>query len=162
MPRIFIKRNFYPNIEEDLSWEDAISIMIKKGYSTFGKTSKKTQNSKDSLDLIQKIDNFGEFVKSLPVEDCQFFYSENETVSHLAMHNDNHHVLIIQHIGKIKYMLDGQDVILDPGDSLLIENGALHGPKLIEQRNTLTFKVKNTEFDNLVKDKEFELLVVDN
>jgi len=162
MPRIFIKRNFYPNIEKDLSWEDAISIMMKSGYKNFGKTTRKTQNSKNVLDLIYKIDNFGEFINSLPVGDCQFFYSEDETVSHLAMHNDNHHVLIIQHIGKMKYMLDSQDVILDPGDALLIEKGALHGPKLIEQRNTLTFKVKKYEFDNLVKDQEFELLVVDN
>ena len=58
-------------------------------------------------------------------------------------HKDTDDVLIVQAIGRMKYILYNheipQEFILNPGDSLFIPEGTYHDPKILEPRVTLSF-----------------------
>lgn len=58
----------------------------------------------------------------------------------MGRHNDDDDVLIVQSIGKMKYLFDdNSSVVMNPGDSLYIPKGMYHNPIVIEPRVTLSF-----------------------
>ena len=54
-------------------------------------------------------------------------------------HNDDTDVLIIQAIGQMEYEIEGNIIILNPGEGIIIKEGVYHTPIVKEPRVTLSF-----------------------
>ena len=54
-------------------------------------------------------------------------------------HKDNTDVLIVQSIGRMIYVIENKEYLLNPGDGLVIPCGVYHSPLVMEPRVTLSF-----------------------
>jgi len=54
-------------------------------------------------------------------------------------HKDDVDVLIIQSVGRMAYVIEDKEYLLNPGDGLVIPCGVYHSPLVIEPRITLSF-----------------------
>ena len=54
-------------------------------------------------------------------------------------HKDSDDVLIVQSVGRMVYVIENKEYLLNPGDGIVIPCGVYHSPLVIEPRITLSF-----------------------
>ena len=54
-------------------------------------------------------------------------------------HKDYGDILLVQSIGRMKYVIENKEYLLNPGDGLVIPSEVYHSPLVLEPRVTLSF-----------------------
>ena len=129
---------------KDITWED----VIKKIENEFQNSSLKFLVSREHApsfvlhnrylpDSIQRAyDKVKEFEG---IDDMHIYTSLGGGSPTFGKHKDDVDVLIIQSVGRMVYVIEDKEYLLNPGDGLVIPCGVYHSPLVIEPRITLSF-----------------------
>ena len=82
---------------------------------------------------------FEEMKNNHGVSDLHVYASYQKDAGTIGKHNDSDDVLLVQSVGGMEYLIDGQTYFIKEGDALFIPKGTFHTPKVISQRITLSF-----------------------
>ena len=135
---------------KDVTWDDVIE---KLAYEfSIGTHRFLAESSKTPPTFAMHSDKFPgtlltayeELKSRANINHMQVYMSLGANSSTFGRHKDTDNVLIVQAIGKIKYIFDDKKVItLKPGDCLSIRKGVYHTPMVSGPRVTLSASLWN-------------------
>jgi mannose-6-phosphate isomerase-like protein (cupin superfamily) len=130
---------------------DALDQKIRAAEQTFGaryvssagdsniheEMSHTIMNEKYYTPRVAEI--FEEMKAEHGVSDLHVYCSYQQDAGTIGKHKDYDDVLLIQSVGGMEYLIDGETYFIKEGDALFIPKGTYHTPKVISQRITLSF-----------------------
>ena len=143
MKKLELLRNKY-HYCKDITWKD----IIKKIENEFESTTHKFLISKEYAPSFVLHNRY--FPGSIQRAYDKVKESEGIDVMHIytslgggsptfGNHKDSDDVLIVQSVGRMVYVIENKEYLLNPGDGIVIPCGGYHSPLVIEPRITLSF-----------------------
>ncbi len=132
------------NYCKDIIWEDVI-LKIENEFN-FG--TLKFLHSKESAptfvlqngyfpNTIQKV--YDKVKENEGINEMHIYTSLGCGSPTFGSHKDEMDVLLVQSIGRMLYVIENKEYLLNPGDGLVIPCGVYHAPLVLEPRVTLSF-----------------------
>tara|TARA_B100001094_G_C18042239_1_gene725562 strand:- start:595 stop:1032 length:438 start_codon:yes stop_codon:yes gene_type:complete len=143
MKKLKLLTNKY-NYCKDIIWEDVIRKIedeFKCGTHRFLPSKEYAPtfvlHNRYFPNTIQKVyDKVKEFEG---IDEMHIYTSLGRGSPTFGTHKDNTDVLIVQSIGRMIYVIENKEYLLNPGDGLVIPCGVYHSPLVMEPRVTLSF-----------------------
>ena len=82
---------------------------------------------------------FNEVKKNWGIEFMHVYTSLTKKSTSLKGHTDEEDVLIVQSVGQVLYDLGENELLLNPGDGVMLPKGQYHHPHILSPRITLSF-----------------------
>ena len=135
---------------KDITWKD----VIKKIENEFENSSLKFLTSRNYLTSKEYAPSFVLHNRYFPgsIQRAYDKVKESEGIGEMHIytslgggsptfgkHKDDVDVLIIQSVGRMVYVIEDKEYLINPGDGLVIPCGVYHSPLVIEPRITLSF-----------------------
>ena len=129
---------------KDITWKD----VIKKIENEFESSTLKFLPSREYAptfvlhnryfpNTIQRA--YDKVKESEGIDEMHIYTSLGGGSPTFGKHKDDVDVLIIQSVGRMVYVIENKEYLLNPGDGLVIPFGVYHSPSVIEPRITLSF-----------------------